>query len=98
MHASGGGAAAYNTAVARGWESKSVAEQQEEAQRDGTSRPDNAEDVAAAQRRRTLELSILHIKHQIEASSHPNHRAMLERALADLTAEMAKLKATAPQG
>jgi len=90
-----GPAAAYNRGVARGWESKSVADQQEESQRDGAGEPAKPEDVALAQQRRRLELSILHVKHQLEASSHPNHRAMLERALADLNADMAKLNASA---
>jgi hypothetical protein len=87
----------YNQGVARGWESKSVAEQQGQAERDGTGKSTAPEDVKLAQRRRALELSILRVKHQLDASSHPNHRAMLERALADLTADLAKLNATAPQ-
>jgi hypothetical protein len=84
--------------VARGWESKSVADQQEESQRDSTDKRGNPEDVALAQRRRSLELSILHVKHQLEASTHPNHRAMLERALSDLNADLAKLDGAAPRG
>ena len=89
--------AAYNRFVARGWESKSVADQQEEAQREAAAQSESKEDVVVAQRRRSLELSILHVQHQLQASTHANHRAMLERALADLTADLTRLRASLPQ-
>lgn len=74
--------------MARGWESKSVEQQQEEA----TSSPQQdrkqltPEQIVDQQRRRGLELSRQHILHQLEVASNPQHRAMLEAALADLNA------------
>lgn len=84
---------AYNDGMARGWESKSVEQQQEEAAT-GKSRgtPLSVEQAAAQKRRQRLLLSRQHILQQLEAASNPTHRQMLEAALADLDAQLKDFK------
>ena len=81
---------AYNLLMARGWESKSVEQQQEELT--SSARPLRKqltpEQVTEQQRLDGLQLSRQHILQQLEVSSNPQHRAMLERALADLDAQL----------
>lgn len=76
--------------MARGWESKSVEQQQEEAKsaygRKGV--PLSHEQIRAEQLRRGLELSRQRILQQLERASKPQHRSMLEAALADLDAKL----------
>ena len=76
--------------MARGWESKSVEQQQEEATANVARGPRlTAEQVAEKQKRRSLELSRARIAQQLEAASNPKHRQMLESALKDLDAQLA---------
>lgn len=71
--------------MARGWESKSVEQQQEEAAAQKVHRkPLTPEQIARENRRKGLELSRQRIVKQMEAASNPRHRQMLEAALADL--------------
>jgi hypothetical protein len=76
--------------MARGWESKSVEQQQEEATSSTQQRgqPLTAEQIAENQRREGLELSRHRILQQLEVASNPQHRSMLEAALADLDARL----------
>lgn len=75
--------------MARGWESKAVEQQQEEAAANKTSRaPKSAEQIAAEQRRQSVELSRQRILQQLQVACNPRHREMLERALADLDAQL----------
>ena len=78
--------------MARGWESKSVEQQQEEAT---SSQPRGKvltpEQIAEQQKRRGLELSRQRILQQLEMASNPQHRSMLQAALAELDTQ---LKAT----
>jgi|GraSoiStandDraft_14_1057315.scaffolds.fasta_scaffold1187699_1 hypothetical protein len=77
--------------MARGWESKSVEQQQELA----TSEPEqrkpqlNPAQISAEQRRQTLQLSRRRVLEQLEVASNPRHRQMLEAALRDLEAQLA---------
>jgi hypothetical protein len=77
--------------MARGWESKSVEAQQDEASRaapaatGGLPAPVDAE---RATRRRTLELARARTVADLEVATFPAHRAMLERTLAALDAEL----------
>lgn len=74
--------------MARGFESKSVADQQEEAQR-----PRSEEDVpdpAAITRRRKLEMARVEVLRQLEAAHAEAHREMLRRALAALDKDLGK--------
>ncbi len=80
--------------MARGWESKSVEAQQEEAV-EKSAKPRTKLSPEAAARARDLErlrLSRQQVVHQLESSQNPRHRKMLEEALADLDQ---KLKAIA---
>ena len=78
--------------MARGWESKSVESQQDDAARHGPTKPalSPAERDAVA-RRRTLELSRARIAAEIAHARAPQHREMLTSALADLDAQLAQL-------
>jgi hypothetical protein len=78
--------------MARGWESKSVESQQEEMSRATPRGPaPTAEQVARAERRRTLELQRRRVEAEIARATAPAHRHMLEEALLALTAKMAEL-------
>lgn len=76
--------------MARGWESKSVEAQQEEATRpSGAAKPRLTREEA--DRRRELEslrLSLNRIAAQLESSKNGQHRQMLEQAKADLESRM----------
>jgi hypothetical protein len=79
--------------VARGWESKSVEEQQAQA----ASTPKTADpplspaQIANQRQRQGLSLSRQHVLQQLEAAQHPRHREILERALAELDTQLARL-------
>jgi hypothetical protein len=78
--------------MARGWESKSVEAQQEEAARPAAASsgrslaPADLERLAA---RRTLELARARTLADLRVATQPAHRAMLERTLAALDEELA---------
>jgi hypothetical protein len=77
--------------MARGWESKSVEQQQEEASSAKTrGAPLTPEQAAAKTRRQGLLLSRQRVLQQLEAASNPRHRQMLEAALADLDVQLKK--------
>lgn len=80
--------------MARGWESKSVEQQQDEAA--SNRGPQKArlapEQIAKEQQQKMLELSRNRILQQLEAASNPQYRQMLESALADLDSKIAQLK------
>lgn len=77
--------------MARGWESKSVEQQQEEAssEHNRKTEPLTPEQVGRRRRLATLELSRKRILHELEAATNPRHRQMLASALADLDAQIA---------
>jgi hypothetical protein len=76
--------------MARGWESKSVEQQQEEAKSSTETKGKQLtpEQIAAQQRRRGLELSRQRILQQLERATNPEHRKMLESALGDLESQL----------
>ena len=78
--------------MARGFESKSVADQQEMAQQ--RKRPRRAEAAApsAVLRRRTLELARADVVHHLEMAHAEAHKEMLRRALAALDKDLAALR------
>lgn len=77
--------------MARGFESKSVADQQESAQ--AVRRPRRAEaDPAAQLRRKKLELAKADIGHRMDTARAEGHREMLRRALAAIDKELAGLE------
>jgi hypothetical protein len=85
--------ARYNFSVARGWESKSVEEQQAQAvSPSGPAPPPLTPAQIASQRQRTgLLLSRQRVLQQLEAAQNPRHRQILQSALADLDAHLARL-------
>lgn len=78
--------------MARGFDSKFVEAQQEEATRPKTTRPDlTPEQRAVADRRKALELSRARAAADLERATAPAHRAMLEQAITSLDGELEKL-------
>jgi hypothetical protein len=80
--------------MARGWESKGVEGQMEEAQASGRKGPKPPATKEEAERRRQKELLLLscaHVRHEIENTGNPRRRAQLEQALADLERKLAEL-------
>jgi hypothetical protein len=79
--------------MARGWESKSVEEQQ--AQASTTSTAPNArltpEQIAHERRKQGLLLARKQVEQQLQAAQHPQHRKMLQAALSDLDAQLRQL-------
>jgi hypothetical protein len=78
--------------MARGWESKSVEAQQEDATRRTASGPSRRpEDLAVRERRRALELARTRAQNDLARASAPAHRQMLESAIAALDRQIAEL-------
>ena len=79
--------------MARGWESKSVEAQQEEAA--GRTTPEKPhltrEEADRLREKETLRLSLQNVVQQLERSHNPRHRALLEQALADLERKLQSL-------
>jgi hypothetical protein len=76
--------------VARGFESKAVSDQQEEAQR-GKPAPGPAGDAAALRARRTLELARVDVQRRLAAAPAGALRETLQRALDELERQLAAL-------
>ena len=76
--------------MARGWESKSVEEQQSVAESSTKPESTSADRERAAQRK-TLELQISQIEQQIKAARNERHRSMLEQAVAELRSRLSAL-------
>lgn len=76
--------------MARGFESKDVEFQQEEAQRrKAAPRPEvTAEERAAVERRKTVELALARARADLAAARSPAYRQMLEQAIAALEEQM----------
>ena len=78
--------------MARGWESKSIEQQQEEAL---TLKPHRAQltpdQIATENRRQGLELSKQRILQQLQSACNSRHRRMLETALEDLDDQLKAL-------
>lgn len=83
----------YNEIVARGWESKSVEAQQDEAsQRGSTDKPRlTPEQINRAREIGKLRLSLKSVLQQMANTGNSRHREMLERAAADLEMRIQKL-------
>jgi hypothetical protein len=78
--------------MARGWESKSVEAQQDEASRERVRKPQlTPEQQAIAQRRTTLELTRARAIGDLERARAPHHRRMLEQAVATIDEQLAQL-------
>ncbi len=77
--------------MARGFESKAVADQQESAQARPARRPDRTVDPTLASRRQRLELARVDVERRLALAVAPAHRRMLERALRALTNDLDSL-------
>ncbi len=78
--------------MARGWESKSIEQQQEEAAAQKTHRPPVTPEQADRENRlRGLELSRQRTLQQLQNACNSRHRQMLEAALADLERQIGDL-------
>lgn len=76
--------------MARGFESKSVESQQEEAQRKREMKPAlSAEEQARQSRRAGLELALAQTQSEMSAACRPAHREMLKLRLEAIEAQMA---------
>ncbi len=80
--------------MARGWESKSVEDQQAQAVADTgkKSKQLSAEEQAARKRIAELGLMKKKLQHDLDAASNPRHREMLEQGIADLGRQIQKLQ------
>jgi hypothetical protein len=79
--------------MARGWESKSVEEQQSEfskpSSQDGK-RATTKEEAARAQRVQALQLARANVRQQLERAQNERHKELLQRELEHLDREIAK--------
>jgi hypothetical protein len=80
--------------MARGWESKSVEQQQADMPERGQStRPQlSLEQQERERKRHGLTLSRTHLSHQLEAAGNPRHRQMLADAIAELDRKLSSLE------
>jgi hypothetical protein len=79
--------------MARGWESKSIEAQQDEAARGRSTRPQLTQAQRELQdRMRTLAMSRSRALADLERATAPSHRRMLEHAIAALDAQIAQLQ------
>jgi len=83
----------YNLFMARGWESKAVEDQQAEAAASTNHIKVRLapEEVANETQRQGLLLSRKCVLQQLQAAQNPIHRNMLEAALGELDAQLARL-------
>lgn len=79
--------------MARGWESKSVESQIEDADRSDPGQALTPEQREMQQKRASLEMSRRRVLQEIETTRSGVRRTSLEQALAHLDAELAKLGA-----
>lgn len=77
--------------MARGFESKSVADQQESAQARQDREPGTRVDPVLASRKRRLSLARADVARRLDTASVPAHRQMLQRALSALDHDLASL-------
>ena len=78
--------------MARGWESKSIESQQDEAERKPSTKPAlTAEERAQMQQKAGLELALAETQAQLTAACRPAHREMLQLRLAAIQAQLKAL-------
>lgn len=81
------------TGMARGWESKAVEEQQEEATRQRSkAAPLTAEEAALKTRRESLMLARTKALTDLQHACAPAHRGMLEQAITEIDRLLADLE------
>lgn len=75
---------AYNRCMARGWESKSVEQQQEELGHKSAGRTLSKEEAARFREKENLRLARNQILQQLRGNSNLRHRELLEQTLVEL--------------
>jgi hypothetical protein len=80
--------------VARGWESKSVEEQQAEAGEKPVAarRKITAEEAALQRSKENLLLARKRVLQQLEASQNPRHQQMMQRSLNELDKQLSRFE------
>jgi hypothetical protein len=79
--------------MARGWESKSIESQQDDAQAGRALRRElSPEERLRHEHRTALEMSLTRAQAELQAASQPAYRAMLQLKLAALRARLAELE------
>ena len=79
--------------MARGWESKSIEAQQDEAARGKSTRPPLTDaQRAIEEKRRTLMLTRARAAADLSRATAPPHRQMLEQAIAAIDSQLAELQ------
>jgi hypothetical protein len=82
----------YRRRMARGWESKSVESQQDDARAETRQRPNlSPEQRARAERQTMLQLALAQTQAELQAACRPAHRDMLRLKLEALKAELGTL-------
>ena len=86
---------AYNVLMARGWESKSIEAQQEEAaEKDTSAKPRRTPgETARLREKESLRLSLRNITEQLTRTRDERRRAVLEQARTDLELRLNQLGA-----
>ena len=78
--------------MARGWESKAIEAQQDDAARARQVKPVlSAADREVMVRRRTLEMTRARVADELSRATVAHHRTMLEKALSELDAQLQAL-------
>ena len=78
--------------MARGWESKSVEAQMEEAESASAAKPRlSPQEVETRQKRETLELTKKKVQADLGRASDERHRQMLTRSLEEIETQLGKL-------
>jgi len=85
--------------MARGWESKAVADQIEEGKEARTRRPQSEEDLSPEERAKqerlaSLQLSKARLLEQLERAKHPAHRGVLLNGLRAIEREIDELRSS----
>ena len=80
--------------MARGWESKSVEQQQEEMseQRKTVRAPVSPDEQQRNRKREGLLLSRKRLTQQLQTASNPRHRQLLEQAIAELDSQLSSFE------
>ena len=82
--------------MARGWESKSVEAQIDEAEFHHSASLENApppEQLEVIRKRETIVLSRTRVVRELDNAQNPRYKAVLTKALADLEAQLTKIAA-----
>ncbi|MGD0599154.1 MAG: hypothetical protein ABR988_04985 [Terriglobales bacterium] len=80
--------------MARGWESKSIEQQQAEMseQRKAVRAPISPDEQHRNRKRESLLLARKRLAQQLQAAGNPRHRQMLEQAIAELDSQLSSFK------